>query len=199
MIHKYQINGILLQCRDPEYYADDVGSFRIEPKGYCKSIEIIAKDIKQSLNHVTWLDAQYKCSPIYHNMEILKIGDCVNCDDPTFVELNVFLEEVVTKTSILHENIISKNYTIDHSQVLCNEILSSLPSIKEIILGDSEIMLDAFYIQRGSLESIFDSVLTIIGLPNQGIIGQFTKFHSYINSINRELSILNNLLPHDEY
>lgn len=198
MMHEYVIDGVSLQCRDPEYYVDDVGSFRIEPKAHCKNIEYIARDVNYSIKQVTWLDTQYKCSPIYHHMEPAKLGDCINCDDPTFIELNNFLEDVVTKTSTLHETIMSKNYTIDHSQSLCNEILSLLSLIKEVISDDPEIMVDAFYIQRSSFESFFDSVLTMIGLPNQGVIGEFTRFYTYISSINKELSLLDSFLYHND-
>lgn len=194
MIYKYQINGISLQCKDPEYYTDDIGSFRIEPKSYCKSIENIAKYIKGSLKHITWLDAQYKCSSIYHKIEFKKTDNCVNCGDPTLVEINTYLEELISITSTLYENIISNNYNTVHSQLLCNEILNPLYSIKEIISDDSELMIDAFYIQRGPLESLFDSALTMIGLANQGIIGQFTKFEHYISSINTELSNLDSFV-----
>jgi hypothetical protein len=197
MMHEYVVDGVSVSCKDPEYVSVDYLSLRVDPIGYCKNIELISKEVNQSIKQITWIDTQYKCSPIYHNYEPLKKGNCLNCNDPMLEEMNDFLQEVLAKTSTLHVNIISQNYNIDESQLLCNDILSILSLIKDNISDNLTIMTEAFYIQRTSLESFFDGMLTMAGIPNQGIIGEFTRLNSYISFINRELSGLDDLLPLD--
>lgn len=198
MMHEYVIDGISLQCRDAEYVAEDIGLLRVEPIGYCRNIDNINREVIDSMKKITWINEQYKCSSLYHKMEPREKGDCMNCDDPLFIDLGGFIENIFVKITILHESIISKSYNIEQSQSLCDDILNSLSSIKDNISDNSEIIKDAFYIQRSSIESLFDNVLTMVGIPNQGIIGEFIRLDSYIDAMNRELSGLDNLLPLDQ-
>lgn len=198
MMHEYVIDGVSLQCRDAEYVAEDIGLLRVEPIGYCRNIDNINREVIDSMKKITWINEQYKCSSLYHKMEPREKGDCMNCDDPLFIDLGGFIENIFVKITILHESIISKSYNIEQSQSLCDDILNSLSSTKDNISDNSEIIKDAFYIQRSSMESLFDNVLTMVGIPNQGIIGEFIRLDSYIDAMNRELSGLDNLLPFDQ-
>lgn len=197
-MHKYVINDVTVYCRDAEYITEDIGFLRVEPVGYCRNIDNINREVIDSMKKITWLNKQYKCSSLYHKMEPQEKGGCMNCDDSLFIEFGGLIQNIFVKITILHETIISQSYNIEQSQLLCDDILNSLYSIKGDISDNSEIIKDAFYIQRGSIESLFDNILTMIGIPNQGIIGEFIRLDSYIGAMNRDLSSLDSLLPYDE-
>ncbi len=186
MIYNYSIDGVKVFCED-QYITEESTAFRVQPKSYCLDLENISSKSRDSLNKIKWLIKQYKCSAIYHKKEPLQKGDCLDCDNPILVKFNNSLEETYTGINALNDKIVIKDYFIQDTHLLVNNILGSLRVVQDILSENSWIITDAFYIEKTIIESFLDNVFFMVGLSFGGVDGQISWLAKQLVNINLDL------------